>query len=310
MARQARDDAKPWLVTRRDGIADEGRENRLLPFFSVVFEAAMGIMLNCIRERYQGDMHITVLDENAGGFAAHLLGDRAAKSVLVLIKFKIRGNLRFLSHAEVLKVFQRACVRAGIKMQYSQGFNPRPRLSLPLPRSVGVESDDELLCLRMDESASVQAHESISDLCTSIKTGLSEQLPAGCELLSVSVAKANKSIRPCRATYVLAVRPEYVNERLKAGIEHLLASDSLNVERRIHGKDPRPKTQDSRVKNVDVRGFLESIELDESGIIVECKISLAGSIRVEEILQLLGLDVEKLAAPIRRTNVQFVAGDL
>ncbi|MHC4488481.1 MAG: hypothetical protein ACYS9C_02770, partial [Planctomycetota bacterium] len=60
---------------------------------------------------------------------------------------------------------------------------------------------------------------------------------------------------------------------------------------------------------VDVRGFLESIELDERGIVVECKISSAGSIRVEEILKLLELDVENLAAPIRRTNVQFVARD-
>jgi len=274
-------------------------------------------MLNRICERYQGDMHITVLDENAGGFAARLLGDGAAKSVLVLIKFKIRGNLRFLSHAEVLKVFQRACVRAGTKMQYSQGFNPRPKLSLPLPRSVGVESDDELLCLRIDESTSAQAHKSISDLCTSMKTKLSEQLPEGCELLSVSVAKANKSIRPCRATYVLAVRPEYVNEKLKAGIEHLLASDSLNVERRIHRNGRRQKaedrgqrTEDRRQKTVDVRGFLESIELDERSIVVECKISSAGSIRVEEILKLLGLDAEKLAAPVRRTNVEFVARDL
>ena len=279
------------------------------PFFSVVFQAAMGIMLNRICERYQGDMHITVLDENSGGFAAHLLRDGAAKSVSVLIKFKIRGNLRFLSHAEVLKVFQRACVRAGVKMQYSQGFNPRPKLSLPLPRSVGVESDDELLCLRIDESTSAQAHKSISDLCTSMKTRLSERLPEGCELLSVSVATANKSIRPCRATYVLTVRPEYVSEKLKAGIEHLLASDSLNVQRRIHRKGRRQKTEDSTQKSVDVRGFLESIELDERGIVVECKVSSAGSIRVEEILQLLGLDVEKLAAPVRRTNVQFVVRD-
>ncbi len=267
-------------------------------------------MPSCIWEPCQGDMHITVLDENSGGFAAHLLRDGDAKSILVLVKFKIRGNLRFLSHAEVLKVFQRACVRTGIKMQYSQGFNPRPKLSLPLPRSVAVESDDELLCLRIDESTAAQAHKSISALCTSIKSKLSEQLPEGCEVLSVSVAKANEPIRPCRATYVLAVRPEYINGKLKAGIERLLASESLNVQRRIHGKDSRHKTEDRRQRTVDVRGFLESIELNERSIVVECKISSVGSIRVEEILKLLELDVENLAAPIRRTNVQFIARDL
>ena len=71
------------------------------------------------------------------------------ETILLVIKFKLSGSLRFLSHAEMLKVFQRACVRAGIKIQYSQGFNPRPKLSLPLPRSVGVETDEDLLCLRV-----------------------------------------------------------------------------------------------------------------------------------------------------------------
>ena len=228
---------------------------------------------------------------------------------MLVIKFRIGGRLRFLSHAETVRVFQRGCVRAGIKTAYSQGFNPRPRLSLPLPRSVGVESDDELLYLRIDESPSAQAHKSISDLCTSMKTKLSEQLPENFELVSVEMTKAKSAPQPRAATYVLDVRQEYVNEKLKARIERVLASESLNVQRRIHVKSSKLKAQNSKLKNVDVRGFLESIELDERGIVVECKISSAGSIRVEEILKLLELDVENLAAPIRRTNVQFVARD-
>ena len=57
---------------------------------------------------------------------------------------------------------------------------------------------------------------------------------------------------------------------------------------------------------MDVRPFLKSIEFgSNSGIVVECKIGSAGTIRVEEILKLLELDVEKLAMPIRRTSVQW-----
>jgi hypothetical protein len=100
------------------------------------------------------------------------------------------------------------------------------------------------------------------------------------------------------ATYVLVVREEYPDEKMKARIEHLLASDTLNMQRSISaGK--------SKIKNVDVRGFLKSIVLKDKCIVVECKISPAGSIRVEEILNLLELGVEKLAAPIRRTSVQW-----
>ena len=219
-----------------------------------------------------------------------------------MVRFRIGGSLRFLSHAQTLRVFQRACVRAGLKVQYSRGFNPRPRLSLPLPRPVGVASDDELLCLRVHKSTSAQEQMCISE---QVYKSISAQVPEGCELLSVNVAKGGASFQPCSATYVLAVRNEYLNEELKATIEHVLASESLSLERQIGARDSRLKTQDSRLKNVDVRGFLKSIELERNSIIVECKISSAGSIRVDEILKLLRLDVEKLASPIRRTNVQW-----
>jgi len=223
--------------------------------------------------------------------------------MLLVIKFRLRGTLRFLSHAETLRVFQRACVRAGINIQYSRGFNPRPKMSLPLPRPVGVESDDELLCLRIHNGTRAQEHQSTSDagdLCSFIKNKLSVTLPEGCEVLSVNFDRTDKSFQPLSATYVLAVRPEYCNEDLRVRIERLLASKSLNIQRQTGKKNSKPK-------NIDVRTFLKSINIDNRCIIVECNITLAGSIRVDEILELLELDESKLALPIRRTNVQWQA---
>jgi radical SAM-linked protein len=195
----------------------------------------------------------------------------------------------------MLRLFQRASVRAGMEIQYSQGFNPRPRLSLPLPRPVGIASNDELLCLRVRKSAGKQEHSLISKQA---HENISAQLPHGCRLLSVRIAEANTSFKPSSATYVLKVQKKYLNEQLKTTINRLLASENLKIQRHIDRKN-------SKIKNIDVRGFLKSIELDRNGIIVECKISSAGSIRVDEILKLLGLDMEKLASPIRRTNVQW-----
>ncbi len=208
--------------------------------------------------------------------------------------------MRFLSHAETLRVFQRACVRAGIKIQYSQGFNPRPKLSLPLPRSVGIESDDELLCLRIHDSSRIQ---SAHDLCTLVKTELSSQLPEGFELLSVGLTESNTPLQPYLATYILTLQRQYLSNELKTRADRLLANKTINMERRTG-------TKNSNFKNVDVRPFLQSIELGNMGVVIECKISPAGSIRVEEFLELLKLDAEKLAAPIRRTNVKFVAYDM
>jgi radical SAM-linked protein len=214
--------------------------------------------------------------------------------------------LRFLSHAETVRVFQRACARAGIRIQYSQGFNPHPKLSLPLPRSVGVESDDELLCLRVPPQLLAKQERGVSSELPleveELKAGLSEHLPEGIELLSVTIAQANMSPRPFAATYVLPVRQEYLDESLNAGIEHLLASESIKVQRTLDERH-------SRFKNIDVRGFIKSIVLKNESVVVECRITPAGAIRVEEILELLGLDMEKLAAPIRRADIQWQAAN-
>jgi uncharacterized protein (DUF2344 family) len=229
------------------------------------------------------------------------------ETMLLVIKFRLRGALRFLSHAEMLRVFQRTCARAGLDIQYSQGFNPHPKMSLPLPRPVGIESDDELLTLRIHKGTGAQEQKSTidaddlctKDLCSFIMDKLSAQLPEGCDLLSVSIAPAGTSFQPCSASYVLAVRPEYLNEGLRARIERLLASESINLMRQTDEKN-------SKLKNVNVRDFLKSIKMVDRSIIVECSISPAGSVRIEEILRLLELDEDKLALPIRRTNVQWL----
>ncbi|MBN2312782.1 MAG: DUF2344 domain-containing protein [Sedimentisphaerales bacterium] len=210
------------------------------------------------------------------------------KAILLLVRFKIGGSLRFLSHAEMLRVFQRACVRAGIRVRHSEGFNPRPKLSLPLPRPVGVESDDELLCLHViDEVDKARIH-----------SELAAQLPEGCELLSVDTATSGVSFQPRSATYLLPINPQYLDKKMQTTVERLMASESLQVRRRMDAKG-------FRIKNVDVRVFLKSIKLDNRNIMVDCRISPAGSVRINEILELLELDEKTLSGPIRRTNVQW-----
>jgi len=221
------------------------------------------------------------------------------ETILLVIKFKIGGSLRFLSHAETLSLFQRACVRAGIAMQYSRGFNPRPKLSLPLPRTVGVNSDGDVLCLRINRDLDGPC---VADYQAGIKADLAGRLPSDCELLSVEVVKSNASYQPTSATYVLPVTSDFIDRGVKSRIERLMESDSCNLQRRMDAKN-------SKFKNVDVRPFLKSIQIVDKEIIVECEISPAGTIRVEEILKLLELDAEMLTAPIRRTNVQWQVGD-
>ena len=191
----------------------------------------------------------------------------------------------------MLRVFHRACARAGMKIQYSQGFNPRPKMSLPLPKPVGVEVEGDLLCLRVNRDPAM------TDYQSQVADRLAAQLPEGCELLSVSIAGAKVSFQPRAATYILTVREECLDEKLKTTIADLLVSENLILQRRTDRR--------GNIRDVDVRRFLKSVELADGNVMVECAVTSAGSIRIDEILNLLELDSTKLAAPIRRTNVQW-----
>lgn len=59
--------------------------------------------------------------------------------------FEKTGNAVFISHLDLMRLFQRAFKRAGLPLTHTHGFNPRPSVSIALPMSVGVESKCELL---------------------------------------------------------------------------------------------------------------------------------------------------------------------
>ena len=59
--------------------------------------------------------------------------------------FEKTGNAVWISHLDLMRLFQRAFKRADLPLTHTQGFNPRPSVSIALPMSVGVESRCELL---------------------------------------------------------------------------------------------------------------------------------------------------------------------
>jgi radical SAM-linked protein len=226
----------------------------------------------------------------------------ASRARILTVRFRITGPLRFLSHAETLRVLQRACARAGIAVKYSSGFNPHPRLSLPLPRTVGVESEDELLVIRLsdeapDAGASETSRRAYED---ETRQALQDALPEGIAVFAVELADSTASLHARSAEYVFPLRPDRPADlvsRLGRRAETLLASENLIVERRFPGG--------RKTRRVDVRPFLETIQPAGDCVQVTCAVTAAGSVRIEEIMQLLELRWEDLAAPVRRVGVQW-----
>ena len=67
--------------------------------------------------------------------------------------FEKTGNAIYISHLDLMRLFQRAFKRAGLPLTHTQGFNPRPSVSIALPLSLGTESLCELLDFSLEGDA-------------------------------------------------------------------------------------------------------------------------------------------------------------
>ena len=90
--------------------------------------------------------------------------------------FEKKGNAIWISHLDLMRVFQRSFKRAGLPLTQSQGYNPRPSVSIALPLSVGVESACELLDFDLD---------GYEVSCEEIRDRLNETLVSGVKVLEV-----------------------------------------------------------------------------------------------------------------------------
>ena len=88
------------------------------------------------------------------------------------IVFEKTGNAVWISHLDLMRLFQRAFKRAGLPLKHTQGFNPRPSVSIALPLSVGVESHCELLDFELDTAEIVSCGQIVSRLNDALTDGV------------------------------------------------------------------------------------------------------------------------------------------
>lgn len=95
---------------------------------------------------------------------------------MLRLLFEKTGNAIWISHLDLMRVFQRAFKRSDLLLTHTQGFNPRPSVSIALPLSVGVESRCELLDFALDGDR-------VS--CEEIRQRLNAALTDGIQVLGV-----------------------------------------------------------------------------------------------------------------------------
>ncbi|MBP3329230.1 MAG: DUF2344 domain-containing protein [Clostridia bacterium] len=117
------------------------------------------------------------------------------------IWFKKVGRAKYISHLDLMRSMTKAIKRSGLKVWYTEGFNPHAYITFPLPLSLGIESESECVDIRVEDG--VTAWE--------VKERMFDQMPEGLDLISVEEPFCNaKEIRYGR--YVITLDFENGNQ--------------------------------------------------------------------------------------------------
>jgi len=94
--------------------------------------------------------------------------------------FSKKGDIRFISHLDLMRLFMRAFRRCSLPLKITQGFNPHPKLSIKRALKLGLESD----C----EEAKVVLKDFVAP--EEFMTRLQKELPEGVRIKRVCLEKS------------------------------------------------------------------------------------------------------------------------
>lgn len=200
--------------------------------------------------------------------------------------FSIDDDLRFISHHDTIRMFKRALARAGLPVRYSAGFNPQPKIVIPLPRPVGVASDDEIIVVDFENLIDAEQ----------ARASLAAQMPEQVKLLDASQLERNKTLQPDTVDYVFQPDkqwPDDVHERVDAAMR----AESLPIERRSP-KHPKPRT-------IDIRPYLLHLAADGDCIRFSLQVTGSGAARPSEVCRVLGFEDQFVNHCMRRLRVTW-----
>jgi len=192
------------------------------------------------------------------------------------LTFSRGEEIKYISHLDLMRLWQRALRRADMPLVYSQGFSPHPRLSLAAPLAVGVTSVGELMDIFLERR--VSPHFFIK--------AVKEQLPRGIdvsEVMEVGLGLPSLQSQVLSAEYRVVAETDRDLKEVEAAIRSTLASDRL----------PWQHARDKEVRKYDLRTLIEDlwvIEFNPPGYVIGMKLRCdsSGTGRPEQVLSALG----------------------
>lgn len=139
----------------------------------------------------------------------------------IRLRYAKRGRLRFTSHRDFSRAFERAIVRARVPMAYSSGFNPHPRISYAGASPTGAASEAEYLEIGLSRESDPAA----------VLAALDAALPPGLDVLD-AVVSAGGSLADLLEASVWRTRvPDLTPDAAQAAVRAFLDAGEVLVER-------------------------------------------------------------------------------
>ena len=182
----------------------------------------------------------------------------------IKVIFSKRGPLKFISHRDLMRLFERAFSRADLPVKYSKGFNPHPLISLPLPLGLGFEGLNEIMEVKFADF--VEPGE--------IKEKLQAQLPEGLRIKRVEVMQAGRKSEVAAAEYVITFENRL--NGVRANVLKKASEESIE----------RPG------KAFALAEFLYDFQVAGNIISFKLRVGKSGTPRISEILPALGITEE------------------
>jgi radical SAM-linked protein len=192
------------------------------------------------------------------------------------IKFSRSAEIKYISHLDMIRLWERALRRAGIPLTYSQGFSPHAQISLALPLSIGMTSEAELMDITCDRTLTPHWFIDI----------LKQQLPKGIEIINISQIAPSVPSLQSQVRYT-EYRVELITNKSREEVEHsivnLLSLTSL----------PWQHKRDTGVKTYDLRPLITQISLlswqpERVSLGMRLRCDNLGSGRPEQVTAALG----------------------
>lgn len=162
------------------------------------------------------------------------------------VVFTKEAPVRFVSHLDVQRLFQRAFRRAKIPLAYSQGFNPHPLVSFATALSVGMVSSGEYLDVTLTEDMDPDA----------FRSAVSPMLPEGVGIVEVfDLGASRKSLTSAMRTASYSAKVRFEGSVSKEDIEKAISglmSSEIVVQKKTKGG----------IKPTDIRPMVIELKLD------------------------------------------------